>query len=457
MAEIENWKEIAPGRYERPLDVLETWYYNHSVQPARDLVREDNVGICISKLEFKEADFRGNYPTSTERIRQAWKALRFRQPVMASFAEDGKRICILPTDDAELEAWSYRTFTTIEDPAGRTGEDYYGRLPLIRQTSIYYFPASQELILRSPHYLIDGLGIVQLFHSLLEIATMPGPVEMGKLSLPLSPPLKIAANIPSMTPEQIEKCGEFLGSMFQSPFIGPALSMSTPRPGGCTRAKITFSVPQTSALLAAAKKRGFTLTHAVHAAAILATRVHGNHDGPENFIAATAFNARSKCVPPLNTVDHACNNYIVPHIALIAPGDFNSTARQLKTYYKHTAQDKDLLQMMTPLVEALISSAKVPNPNPEPIALLGFSSIGDIEPYLRRQYGSVTVSRVSLNTEFVSSAMSVNVFSFRGKLEIQVPFNEGFFSPKSIQNLLQMLIDVLVKELELDASIKAKI
>jgi hypothetical protein len=117
-----NWKEVAPGRYERAIDESEEVYV--LVAAAAAPLNKEHWSLTVAiKVDQFTTDF-------VNEVQQAWKTFRYDHPSVATFIEDGKRVYNVAKQD-ELDSWIKETF--VVETASAT-ELYSSLRPVKRAT-----------------------------------------------------------------------------------------------------------------------------------------------------------------------------------------------------------------------------------------------------------------------------------------------------------------------------------
>ncbi|KAI4231770.1 MAG: hypothetical protein L6R40_007627 [Gallowayella cf. fulva] len=441
IARDRGWHEIKSGTWQRPLDAMEKWVYTNATATQASLGREDNIINIFARLNIPFARY-GGKSAFIERLREGWKALRLMQPMLASRAVGGNRECELwRGDSSDAAEWLHNSVTILDDVSRLIdAHSLYGELGPVNQANLYFSPTTQDLIIRCPHYLIDGIGHLMLHHHLLSLITTERSLKSAQSTQPspemLSPPMGIAAALPPPTDHQLRKNRDQLSKFTSGQYlpIGPAMSITD---SGQTRKLFKrFSPSQTATLLQASKRRGYTITHACHAAAILASAKHGDPTQPPRtkYLSGTAFDMRNRSIPPYNSNTHPCTVYLLPRFLMLESGDYDSTVHQIASSYRNARDDPDLSGTIIPFLTEMdaISQAMVAmQPPPPPIAAVGLSSLGKIETHLQREYGDgeerIGVEEVSIAGEFLTPSVALHIWTFRDRLTVQMEWNSRFF------------------------------
>lgn len=418
---------------------MEQWVYTNATATMAPLGREDNTINIFARLNVPFSRY-GGKSAFIERLREAWKALGRTQPMLASSALDDNRVCHLWEDEVDAADWVDNTFTVRDDHRQVDAHTLYGELGPVNKATLCFVPATQDLIIRCPHYLMDGIGHLMAHHHLLSLVTSEQKLASAQSTRPtskmLSPPMEVAAALPPPTEYHLEKNKRSLRQFTSGEYLPIGPSMKISESGKSRKMFKRFSPPQTSALLQAAKHRGYTITHACHAAAMLAAHQHG--DGkppPPKYMSGTAFDMRSRSVAPFNGNEHPCTVYLLPRFLMLESGDYDSTVHQIASGYRGARDDPDLLPTIVPFLTEMndISKAMAAmRPPPPPAAAVGLSSLGRIEAHLQREYGrgeepTVGVEEVSIAGEFLTPSVALHIWTFRDRLTVQMEWNSMFY------------------------------
>ncbi|MCJ1280686.1 hypothetical protein MMC26_000003 [Xylographa opegraphella] len=304
-----TWQETQRGVYSRSVDATENLYLS-----AADVTKPlgpDLVGAT----------------------RQAWKWIRYHNPMLASTTKDGRRFYQV-ANETELESWLQATFI-VHDGTENVLQDAKRLQPTLRsiqRATLHLIPKTQEILLQITHDLIDGISVQHLLDQLLShLAARPAEVVFGDEAQNLAPSLQSAANITPTDPTHLSKIqvlyGHWIGSM---PTTGIAISAAASLPGNTLWQRMQLSEHDTARVVAAAKQRGLTPTHVVQAASVLAAKKHGGHPDEKNHLSFGIFGLRYLC-------DEQYRDVAAPYFTclpmVLTPASFIDTAYQLKDYY----------------------------------------------------------------------------------------------------------------------------
>ncbi|OZJ04446.1 hypothetical protein BZG36_02817 [Bifiguratus adelaidae] len=436
MTDIE-WKETAPGVYERPADEIES-FYNFIGSLGAPFNRQQWAITASIKLRFESADV-------ISQVKEAWTTLRYDHPTLASNT-DGTRKVYHVGNDEELERWLKETF--IVNDVSVTAKQLFSTLQPVKQVTLHLLLKSNELVLQSPHDRLDGIGCILFFDNMLRVLASPRKVYFGDEAKNLSPPLKVAARAPEPSDEQIMMLTKYMEHWVGSlPSVGLAISGKGQIPGATRIRQVTLSENQTRMLVTTAKGLGLTPTHVVHAATILAAKKHGNHNDSAKYASFGLFNMRHQCEPPFSSSKHPVSVYSYGWPVTVASGDFATISAQLKKYYREYAADQDSISVSIPYAKKLKSMLSVPPPHPPTDPIL--SSLGIVDSRLQKAYGPIEVQDFWFAVDMLTYQVEVFVWTFQGKLTIEACYNEEFHHDASIEEFLAMLKDILFAELKI--------
>jgi hypothetical protein len=182
----------------------------------------------------------------------------------------------------------------------------------------------RDVVIRTPHDVMDGIGTYLLLNNLLvhaaqlyEAPRSWTPPEPSSEILNLSPPLRVAASIsPILTLAQKEQLQILIAEnevlRKDTEFLAIPFKNDQVFPGKHQRITLEFPASDTKRLLEACKRRGTTITHVYHAA--IATNIRDMRTpGPQRrtvrYIHYSFINERPKCKGEYATPKHAVAVY----------------------------------------------------------------------------------------------------------------------------------------------------
>ncbi|OTA92457.1 hypothetical protein M434DRAFT_21902 [Hypoxylon sp. CO27-5] len=412
-------------------------------------------------------------------LRKAWLTLRFHQPTIASWvvqdAETGKLTKVYRTlrDDSEQKTWLENTLIPV--PKKLTSNEWANtdppaqKLPTLfvinpSPSSDNYGPVRRDLILRSPHDIIDGIGTLQLLDRLVDYVSKAFdegnyyrvPTLNGSETSWLSPPFRVAADVPFTLNETQNKK---LASMAAQKEAAAKSDGNPPRVG------LSLSKEHTFRLLAACKSVGITVTHAFHAAIAMVLR-----DVQDRNIKATCVryviyilrNERARCKPPYNTSDCAASVYhSVSGGALIVDTDFPGPSQEsrrkdeflqivqtVRDYYEEVRNDQEhyalapfIWQDSIPRIPA--TGTVPPVPPPKQLPSVSISSMGCVDYIIKPDRGRIRVYDPWVTGEELGNGLGLFLGTYRGELCLSSAYNDAWQSHDGAMDFLKRCLAVV--------------
>ena len=493
------WREVAPGRYERYIDEAEQFY----TSMAKTYEATSHIyfaitaftGISISRSSASEGiDVDARIEKA---LRWAWQKLRHSHPTLAAPVEYDhrtkrcKKVYKTLRDAQEVDDWMSETFKLVDN--GQTGKGFANTDPPVgRYATLYLIVppndcsseeqiSRRDILFRSHHDLVDGIGTLMLLNSLLHHAAAAFeaatelPIEFGDEYRNLSPPLRIAAGIPqSPSLDQKSKLAK-VQSINNSAKLGAEV-MSLPfssdlsLPGNSRRAAIPFSSQESKSILAKTKSLQATVTQVFHAAIALAVRDlqrKSNQPRQGRYFSYSLVNLRHCCIPPYHKPRHAASvyhcvsaNHLVVDLAVPAEPmtptgqtakEFLTTLDQVRNFYHNATIDADYLSIVPSLFTSVTpeyptTSSDIPAPNKSPSVSL--SSMGIVDRIVQPQQGPFEVMEPWVMGAEYSTGIGAFLGSWNGVLCLSAGYNEAFHSEVEVLNFLESVKRVVIEGLE---------
>ena len=394
-------------------------------------------------------------------LRNAWKTMRYDHPQIACIARGDTNVYEIP-DTAALNVWLEKTF--IVAPAPATREELLGSFRPSALATLHYLPHVSEIIIHTSHWRIDYIGGLSLLHNLLTACIEPRHIQFGDERKNLSPSIDKAAKVsspdtmesPSVVEEKGKAITDLLMPLSNLPSIGLPTQNPHQPPGNTVRSEMTLEASATSAIISASKKRGLTVTAAVHAALIVATQQIATAPPSLSSVYTTwgVFNIRPQLQAPYN--DPTCypaSPRVVSLPVTLHTSTYAKIAAQLKEFYKQPMPSPagsrirdDVVVPYTNLLVDLASKTPVDLSAPtEPM----LNSIGIVDGYLKRNYGNkIKVKDFWIAPETMTPQLQCYLWTWQGKMTLSALYNETFYEKEFVQGFLKRVLDVLYGELE---------
>ncbi|KAL4724633.1 hypothetical protein ACLX1H_008075 [Fusarium chlamydosporum] len=444
-----NWQQTEPGLWQRHIDEIEEFY------SAMVVLYEGSGRMFFGITGHISLTFKSTKNPSSENaerevdqaLRKAWLALRYDHPTLASQAtqnpETGDWVKTYKKlgGGADENAWIDKTLVHITN--GQTGNEWANSdppAPRVPTMFVLHLPAEypddgsqairRDLVLRSPHDIIDGIGTLMLLNNFITLAaeayeqgeTYEPPTLDGSEASNLSPSYRIAANIPEQLSQvQIDRL-EAMAAQKAAVASDPSVKIlalpfrkGASVPGRHQRVALTFTKEETEQLLSACKTVKATPTHVFHTAAAIVVR--DLQDRPAEtktvrYINYILQNERPKCSEPYNSTKHPAAVYhsvsgqsLVVDMDLhpkdqasevaVRKEEFHAVLETIKDFYLAVKQDKEFYilapTMFSQLTPALPSSPRpLPIPPPKTHPSVSISSMGRVEAIVTPEINSIS-------------------------------------------------------------------
>ncbi|KAI0489563.1 hypothetical protein F4859DRAFT_156549 [Xylaria cf. heliscus] len=487
--------------FNRPLGNLETFFKSLS-DSGKPLNREHWTIHFALRLNFPPS-----IADPAPHLRRAWQILRLQHPTLGAVlrepepGNDSNRAS-LSAGPLDLEEWANDTFTVSREYAGAS--ELFPSLYSTPTATCYWLPAASELVIRSSHWRIDGVGIALLGHEFMTAlakvinAKPDAPLEdllsPGLASSPPVPPsLEDLAKAQSVyapsgahqeDPVLAAGADELVGIFLRGvPSIGlPTRESSAAAVPGASERVATRLDPETTARVAAAcREKGIKVTSAVHAAIVRVTARFPQHPLSKAYAAFVPVDLRraldETATPETAAVSKVVGLYFsgLPLcVESVFTKGFEDVARDLAAVYA-----RDLLQFWQPSSPALVAgtadrevkkvglldlaepyvrrttalfNAPVPEGLP-PVQTPDLSSLGRMETSIHREYGDgnssggdgakVQVVDFWVGTEMLTRNVQFHVWSWDGAFRLGACFNTSFYDKEFVADVL----DAVIREL----------
>lgn len=432
-----EWSQTSPTRFERPIDDLESFFL--FIASVGAPYGRQNWAISSGiKFQTDRADIVSD-------LHRAWTAIRYEHPNVASYVDGSRWVYEVVQNDAELQQWLSETF--VVHSSETSARDLFVGFQPTKRMILHVLPHTQEAIIQCPHTHTDGLGTVTLFNNMLQSLAIPSKQPpFGDEAKNLLPPFTITAKVPKLTAEHQARWNANMGTWLQNmPTIGLAASATDRAPGPSRVQSLTFSNEETRAIISTAKKMGATPTHVGHAAAALATRVHGGKLELSTHATLGIFAERDLCELPSDVI-------VTPHVTalpmVVDLGDFESTVRSAKEAYTGNKAEKYSLSVSPLFADQIVRVLSEPQPEVSSGATI--SSLGLLDPRFKTEYGDIKLDDYWFTINMVTPDVVVYIWTFQGRLTFEISYNEMYHPEESIGKYLQLIKDQLAQGLKVE-------
>ncbi|KAK5656791.1 hypothetical protein OQA88_4339 [Cercophora sp. LCS_1] len=457
------WKETNPGLWQRPIGENEKFIKfigDRAHTAGREHWAVTAGATFTSNIIIPPSELAG-------RCREAWCALRFDHPSIACTA-DGDKLSYMVGSAESVASWA--TETLVVHQQGVHVNDVVSTLKPSQYTAAHIIPGEEAqvaVLLHFAHWRTDGYGALQLAQAFLGnlcriISGDARDLPWGEEVTRLTPSIEEVLDLPLLpTPEILEatrQCMETLTYTRDAAGVAVTVGGNT-APAGTRSARLRLGESDTEAVLRACEARNISLVSAVHAscAALTHREAHpGRRDKP--YTSTMRFSLRPHLPQPYNTADYAAALYTGGYmIRTEAAQPWLRTARQYEEQYARGVTTDMLRCRREYAVQVLgVLQRGSPPPDPPP-SEVDISSVGEAERLVSRrvEWGDAIfeVQDVSIGVETLTRQTYCFLWTFRGRLELNLVYNEAFYAPKRAEQMVHKLGGILLAELGKEVAI----
>ncbi|KAL6811407.1 hypothetical protein J3E69DRAFT_377455 [Trichoderma sp. SZMC 28015] len=505
------WQQIEQRVWQRSVDEIERCYavlsklYEGSGRMFFAIT--GHISLSIDIVDSSHDDLDSRVDTA---LRNAWLTLRYDHPTIASQVKydtstNGftKVYRTIPTI-ADQQAWIDETFVKIS--TDKTGSEWANNDPpapklptlfVITPPSVLYEenrPGAirRDLVLRSPHDVIDGVGTLLLLGNLVKIVSKAYD-QGSSFELPtfdngselrnMSPPFRVAANVPKSLTETQQRRLAKVASLKEQQLASDIPLLLIPwkkgeiTPGKHQRVALMLSQERTSTLLHACSYIGVTVTHIFHAAIPLMMRdVQEKRSQPQTlrYVSYILRNERANCTEPYDSAKHPAALYhsvsgtsLLVDMTIPAVGssptvdqqqseseEFFRVLQEMKQFYHDVRDDAEHYQLVpyywASSTRQMPPAAKEPLPIPPPSTQpsVSISSMGLIDNIIPTKAGGISVSDPWVTGEELRNGLGFFLGTYRGQLCLSAAYNDAWHDKQEVETYLQMCVDIAFKGLK---------
>lgn len=462
-----SWIETTPGHYQRPLGGAENGMIV-AITVERQLVREPIRIHAFADFTLEE----GNSNDVIVAFRDAWKALRLlKSPDIATTYADGYTHYNVPSVE-ELDKWVQDTFRVAGYQTSVRAVVKEMQLQQEMLPILYLLPQSAEagfkgsVILFISHWRTEAAGAFKLLSQIFDYASdilsgtstrealtqhIPGS-EAGLLNPTLEEilmPNKSTSSESKMRIQQILADYDSKLPPLDFPMQGDVSAIPSSVKLNLRRYKETA----TSNLVKLCKAKGISVTSAVHSAYLEAVWQLADDDKKSrNYAGMMPAQVRTRLPRTSPYRDQGAWNASQMLMLSTAVGqDFLTRALDLKRQYALADQQTWLFEDTREMSEQLRT---------HPLALEAsmpwFTSHGVLDrEMIPPNHGNLKIEKVMVFADPVlGPGIVLGVWTFRGKMTIEVHWNTAFYSDSVMQSTLDIIDKTLNTELGLEIEIE---
>lgn len=228
------------------------------------------IASCIS-IAYHGADM-----ADTERsLRQAWETVRRDLPGVAAVTDPASRELVF-NEEIAAKNWLQKSFQIHDDTSA---DELLSEFKSQFHITLHFLRSTNQVMIQAPHTLVDGRGILYLYDALFKALSGQSRHESASGSKPEIPNLAKSYDkwlgLLTSPSERNSKDAEVLFHrvmLQQKPIQLPGVDFGASS-GKSVHRDLELTQETTSAIIKACKKKGISVTSALHAALARATRV----------------------------------------------------------------------------------------------------------------------------------------------------------------------------------------
>ena len=453
------WSKTSPGIYQRQIGENESFIKfigdrAHGVGREHWSVTSKTGFELIQPLEDDKL---------ASKCREAWAALRYQHPSIASVVE--KSILAYEVPDANaLEAWTDETFHVHE----RTLElnDLIAGLRPSRYVTAHLLLSEPALVLHFPHWRTDGYGALLLVEAFLVHLSSAISVDFmaehvwGKEIDRLIPSVEDALKLPAeATPDVCEKAKKYLATaalLHNTTGLEASVDRASQvLPGGTRGADLVFSAEETDAIREACCKKEYTIEAAIQASCAEVTYLEAAPDARDKpYTSTMRFSLRPYVPPPYNDATYAAAICTAGYLEQVpASNSWTDNALHYTAKYREGVTSELLQTRRQYATECLKALSQTPPPLPAASSEIDVSSVGNAGELVSLRHtnksGGVVmeVQNMSIGIETLTRQAYCFIWTFRGQLTLRLVYNESFYDALRMERIVKRVREILVQQL----------
>lgn len=409
----------------------------------------DRKGWYINS--FAKLNPRGSFTTSSlsEILRKAWANLRFQQPSIAAYlTEDRESLAYDIPGPQDLKEWLQESFIIDAESENARAIIQSPRIP--KYWTCTFVEKSQEVLCYTAHWRSDGIGVLQLFDAFFALtadAALPEPEALpwGEEVSQLALSIEDVAEIPEHANEQqrqfAQKCLETFSlteGAVGIPYLDNTGANGEVIPGGTLIARTVLSENATAKIVSRCKEMGISVTSAVHASIAATNWAFAADDRKLQHYTSTArFSFKPYLASPYNGPAYASALLTTGWMVAVSPDQsWEDHARYYNSIYR-AGLSREFMDAYRAAAEGICNAIANAPKAVSPAAEVDISSIGIAEKYVKREYGTadrgLEVLDVGVAVETLGRSSGLFVWTFRGRLVLNMVFNENFHESEQME------------------------
>ncbi|KAL2205966.1 hypothetical protein CC79DRAFT_1322483 [Sarocladium strictum] len=465
-----GWSPTEDGGYIRQMDTLESLF----------LVMAE-LGAPLNKHHWSinstvKLSFPNNISDPVPFLQQAWLATRRRHPTIAAVAAAGNpespgaigRLITIPALDPRK--FLEDTFF-LHDGDCKDATELAKTIQAPQYGTIHWIPATGELLVNMCHWQFDGVGMVMMWAGFLDfLATfvrdgLGAKVNDESILTVTVDELNESPMDEESTPKRLREAADaMIGTFLQGmPGVGPPLkSKEGDVPGDTFRRELVIDEATTNCIIGACKKKDYSVSAMVQTAMLKVIGQYEQHAAAKHYSIFIPVDLRKLLPKPYNASSHAGGTRLSGWPLLVenvAGKSFADMAPAINEAYRtdftkvmkdDDGKDMSLVQYTAPYARRVLGLyTATPPPGMPPRTTPCVSSLGLVEKYIKPDYDvggdqKLEVESFFLSLEMLGQDQYIHVWTFRGKLHLQISANSTHYDAQFLDDELQRIRTELV-------------
>lgn len=468
-----EWTSTQDGGHSRQMDTLESLFL---VMGELGAPLNKNHWSINSALKLS---FPSNIADPVSYLQQAWLATRRQQPILAAVAAPGDpsnpgaigREITVP--ELKPDEFLKKTFF-VHGSDVKDATELAKSMQATQYGTVHWVSSTDELLINVTHWQFDGMGVVMLWSVFLDFLStyVRGGLEASVNDKSnFVQPIDELINSPKdeeSTPKRLRDAADaMIGTFLQGmPGVGmPIKSGEGAIPGDTFRRELVIDEDTSKKIVAACKKNDYSVSAMVQTALLKVVGSHEQHPAAKHYSVMIPVDLRKFLPAPHNQANHAggsrlsgwpllVENVADKSFADMAPGVNEAYRKDYSKVMKDDeGNDMGLVQYTAPYARRILGlyTAKPP-PGMPPRTLPVISSLGLVERYIKPEYDigggqTLGVSSFFLSVEMLGQDQYIHVWTFRGKLHLQMSANSTHYDAEFLDKELEQVKEELLKGL----------
>lgn len=341
----------------------------------------------------------------------------------------------------------------------------------------------RDVVLRSHHDIIDGIGTLMLLNNLFTHAALIyesdefSPMPFGDEFKNLSPSFRFAAGVPS-TPSQAHRKrlqdiqAINAATLKNTEVMSVPMTSKTAPPANNLRAAITLTKAETKTVLEKSKLLGVSVTHTFHAGIVIALRDLQQRQSTKRtckYVNYCLVNLRDYCKPPYNSSRHAASVYhsvsvesLIVEIEVPSKfaspesienlkSEFKRIVFHIKNFYVAVPSDPEQVAMVPLCFSTKPSSysEKVQDiPAPCETPTVSLSSLGVIDQIIQPKHGPFYLNDPWVTGDELSTGVGMFLGTWKGRSCLSANYNEAYHTEHEVISILESVKDAVFRALD---------